>query len=420
MLADRLEYAIAQAQRTQQILVVCYFDLDGFKRVNDQFGHGVGDQLLIEITTRIQDILRATDTLARLGGDEFALLLGTFRQEAECYPVLDRILATTEAPFVTHKGTLSVSASIGVTFYPLDEADASSLLRHADQALHQAKESGKNCFCIYDSEHHKAVQRTRKRRQQLTAALQHQEFVLYYQTKVHLVNGDIAGVEALIRWQHPDNGILPPSEFLPLILGSDLEIPLGEWVIATALQQMARWQADGCSLRVSVNISAIHLQQANFAERLQTLLAQQPTVSAHHLELEILESSALEDLQRVSQILLDCKQLGVHISLDDFGTGYSSLSYFRALPVETLKIDQSFVREMLVNADDLSIVESVIYLAHAMKRAVIAEGVESSAHARMLVELGCFYGQGYAIARPMPAADVLTWVTRWQEGPGLA
>ncbi len=419
LLVDRLSQALAYAQRTQQSLAVCYLDLDGFKPVNDQWGHEAGDRLLVEITKRLQGIMRATDTLARLGGDEFALLLGAMKHDADCHDIRERMLAAIEIPFLIHEQAVSVSASIGVTLYPRDDADAGSLLRHADHAMYQAKESGRRRFCVYDPEHNREIQSTRKQRQRLAEALQDQEFVLFYQPKVHLVSGIMVGSEALIRWQHPERGILAPGEFLPLMAGSDLEVPLGEWVIETALRQIAVWKMDGLPLRVSVNIGAHHLQQPNFTDRLQAILEKHPEVSADNLELEILESSAVDDLRRVSQVLVDCKRLGVHFSLDDFGTGYSSLSYFRELPVETLKIDQSFVREMLDNSDDLSIVESIIHLARTLKRSVIAEGIESAAHAAALVKLGCFYGQGYAIARPMPAEALLAWLTRWRENPAL-
>ncbi len=419
LLVDRLGHALAHAQRHGESLGVCYLDLDGFKPVNDRFGHEAGDRLLIQVTKRLQTLLRSSDTLARLGGDEFALLLGTIKQDSDCYEIIERMLAAIEMPFLIQDQPVSVSASIGVTLYPRDNADASTLLRHADQAMYQAKELGKKRFFVYDSEYNQEVQSVRKRRERLSQALQHEEFMLYYQPKVHLVEGSVIGAEALIRWQHPDRGMLGPNEFLPLIIGSDLEAPMGEWVIETALRQMATWEADGMPIPVSVNVGANHLQRADFTERLKMLLDRHSEVSADHLELEILESSALNDLRQASRVLVACKDLGVHFSLDDFGTGYSSLSYFRELPVETLKIDQSFVRDMLDNSDDLNIVESVIHLARTLKRSVIAEGVESAAHAATLVQLGCFYGQGYAIARPMPADAMLAWLTRWQNSPKL-
>ncbi|CAK0779437.1 diguanylate cyclase [Gammaproteobacteria bacterium] len=419
LLVDRLSQSLAQAQRTGQLLAVCYLDLDGFKPVNDQFGHETGDQLLVEITSRLQSMLRAGDTLARMGGDEFALLLGTLEQEKECSCVLERVLANIATPFNINDQSISVSASIGVTLFPHDSTDAGCLLRHADQAMYQAKEMGKNRFCFFDSDHNQELREGRERRERLALALQNQEFVLYYQLKVHLTSGTLVGAEALIRWQHPERGLVAPDDFLPQLEGSDLEVPLGEWVIETALRQIAAWKTADLTLRVSVNISAHHLQQPNFKDRLQVLLGRYPEVSAGDLELEILESAALDDLKQASQILSDCKKMGVHFSLDDFGTGYSSLSYFRELPVETLKIDQSFVRGMLGNPDDHGIVESVIGLARIFNRAVIAEGVESPEHATALVELGCVHGQGYAIARPMPANDLLAWVARWREKSGL-
>ncbi len=419
LLVDRLGQAVVRAQRSDEILAVCYLDLDGFKLINDQLGHDAGDILLVKVTKRLQAMLRASDTLARLGGDEFALLLGSVQKADDCSRIVERMLVAIASPFTIKEQSVSISASIGMTIFPFDTADVGSLLRHADQAMYQAKEAGKNRFCLYDSLLNRERQSTRKKRDRLSEALQQQEFVLYYQPKVHLVDGTMVGAEALIRWQHPENGLLAPQEFLPLISDSELEVPIGEWVIDAALQQIGIWQADGLPLRVSVNISATHLQQPNFTERLRTLLEKHKGVSADSLELEILESSAFTNLKQVSHILNACKELGVHFALDDFGTGYSSLSYFRDLPVETLKIDQSFVREMLDNSDDLNIVESVIHLARTLKRSVVAEGIETSAHAEALVKLGCPHGQGYAISRPIPAEAILAWLKRWKDSPGL-
>jgi diguanylate cyclase (GGDEF)-like protein/PAS domain S-box-containing protein len=413
LLGDRLEQAIARARRSGRILAVCYLDLDGFKPINDRFGHDAGDRLLVEITRRLQRMSRGDDTLARLGGDEFVLLWNDIQQESECYAALDRILSEVGLPMPMGGVSVAVTASVGVTLFPRDNADADSLLRHADQAMYRAKEDGKNRFHLYDPEHDRQIKARRETQRRLVEALEKREFVLYYQPKVHLVEGTVIGAEALIRWQHPERGLLPPGEFLDYLTGSDLEISVGEWVIETALTQMAVWRAMGLDLGVSVNIGPDHLQQPGFVDRLSEALARHPEVPAQRLELEILESAAIGDMDNASRILSACLALGVHFALDDFGTGYASLAYFRKLPVQTLKIDQAFVRDMLDDPEDLGIVDSVVRLAQVFNRPVIAEGVETIEHGAVLVQLGCYLGQGYGIARPMPATQLPAWIASW-------
>ncbi len=244
--------------------------------------------------------------------------------------------------------------------------------------------------------------------------MQNKEFVLYYQPKVNMRTGAVIGAEALIRWQHPERGLLAPGLFLPAIEDQPISVNLGEWVIATALQQLSVWQAAGLHIPVSVNIGARQLQDAGFVETLTTLLAAQPDVAPHCLELEVLETSAMEDIAHVSQVMRACQALGVQFALDDFGTGYSSLTYLKRLPAECIKIDQSFVRDMLTDTDDMAIVQGVIGLAKAFQRQVIAEGVETVAHGALLLPLGCELAQGYGIARPMPASDLPAWVAQWR------
>ncbi|MDO8776946.1 MAG: EAL domain-containing protein [Burkholderiaceae bacterium] len=418
LLADRMHQAIAQAQRRGQLLAVTYLDLDGFKSINDHHGHEAGDQLLIALAARMKQALREGDTLARIGGDEFVAVLIDLPDVAASVPMLNRLLAAAAQPVHFGELMLQVSASLGVTFYPqAEDADADLLLRQADQAMYQAKLAGKNRFHVFDAEqdrsvrgHHESVERIRR-------ALAEGEFVLHYQPKVNMRKGKVIGVEALIRWQHPDKGLLAPAVFLPVIEDHPLAIDIGEWVIGTALRQMALWQAGGLAMPVSVNIGARQLQQANFIERLRTIVATHPHIRPGDLELEVLETSALEDLAHVSQVIEACREIGVMFALDDFGTGYSSLTYLKRLPVAQLKIDQSFVRNMLDDPDDLAILEGVIGLASAFRRQVIAEGVETVAHGAMLLQLGCELAQGYGIARPMPAHDLPYWSAIWRPDP---
>jgi len=415
LLSDRLAQALARSRRTQRSVAVCYLDLDGFKAVNDQFGHAGGDTLLVSITERLRSVLRTDDTLARLGGDEFVLLLTELTQSQECRLALDRVLAIVKEPLNIDEQFVTVSASIGVAIYPADDADADTLLRHADQAMYMAKEGGKNNYHFFDPEHDHLIQTHRLNLQRLREALEHREFVLYYQPKADLFSGEIVGAEALIRWEHPQKGLLAPATFLNHMEGSDLEAAVGEWVIDSVLQQISRWNVMGLSFTVSANISADHLLRNNFADRLQQLLHSHPEVSPSSLELEILETAALTDMKKAVRTITECRKLGVQFALDDFGTGYSSLTYFLNLPVQLLKIDQSFVRVMLEDPGGLGIVESVVRLAQAFNRPVIAEGVETLEHGSMLMHFGCRLAQGYGIAKPMPAGLFPQWMQDWQE-----
>jgi diguanylate cyclase (GGDEF)-like protein/PAS domain S-box-containing protein len=416
LLTDRLAQALTRTRRTQRSVAVCYLDLDGFKDINDKYGHAGGDQLLIAISQRLQGVMRADDTLARLGGDEFVLLLTDLAQAQECQLALDRILAIVKKPIEIDGEITGVSASIGVTIYPEDDADADTLLRHADQAMYIAKERGKNSYRFFDQTHDHLVQTQRLNLQRLREALEHHEFVLYYQPKADLLSGEIIGAEALIRWQHPEKGLLPPAAFLHYLEGSDLEIEVGEWVIDSVLQQIADWNAAGVTFTVSANISADHLLRNDFSERVRALLGAHPEVEPSSLELEILETAALTDMKKAVRTITECRKLGVQFSLDDFGTGYSSLTYFLNLPVQLLKIDQSFVRVMLEDPGGLGIVDNVVRMARAFNRPVIAEGVETLEHGAMLMHLGCSHAQGYGIAKPMPADQLLPWIQSWQAG----
>ncbi len=414
LLADRLSQGILHARRVGNSLAVCYLDLDGFKPINDQHGHAVGDLFLIEMANRLKQELRGEDTLARLGGDEFVIILTNVTDPNEIHVVLDRVLNAVNAVAHIEGLTISTTASIGVTLFPDDNADPDTLLRHADQAMYLAKDAGKNRYQIFDPEHDRQVQTHRSELQRLRTALEQNEFVMFYQPKVDLISGEVVGAEALIRWQHPERGLIPPGAFLPYIEGSDLEFPLGEWVVDQVMQQIQRWNAAGIRLVVSANISADHLLQPTFVEFLQQTLARYPEVAPASLELEILETVALADMEQAINVLIECRRLGIRLALDDFGTGYSSLAYFRSLPVDILKIDQSFVRHMLEDPDDLGLVESVVRLARAFNRHVIAEGVETLEHGALLLQLGCPLAQGYGVAKPMPAERIPAWIDEWR------
>ncbi len=414
LLADRLQQNMAKCQRSGQSLAVVYLDLDGFKAINDQHGHDVGDELLKAVAQRMKEVLREGDTLARIGGDEFVAVLVELSNMHDCEPVLVRLLRAAADPLTVGEAMLQVSASIGVTIHPQDGVDADQLMRHADQAMYLAKQSGKNRYHLFDIVQDAAVKTKRESLEHIRHALEQREFVLYYQPKVNMKTGALVGAEALIRWQHPQRGLLPPGVFLPLIENHPVSVELGEWVIGSALKQLAAWHAAGLDITVSVNIGARQLQQTDFVLRLSDLLAAHPEVNPQRLELEILETSALEDINQISEVMHACRALGVRFALDDFGTGYSSLTYLKRLPADVLKIDQSFVRDMLDDPDDLAIIEGIIGLATAFRREVIAEGVEMVELGELLLPLGCELAQGYGIARPMPAAELPGWAAKWR------
>jgi len=415
LLADRLRQAIQHCARSGKSSAVCFLDLDGFKAVNDQFGHAVGDQLLISVAAQLRAVMRADDTLARLGGDEFVLLLSDIGSPEECTLILDRVLLAVARPVQIGPHRIHTSASIGVSLYPADNVDADTLLRHADQTMVRAKEAGKNRYQLFDPDSDRKAQTHRQTLERLRHALQHEEFALYYQPKVDLQTGEVIGVEALIRWLPPGAPMIAPAEFLPHIHGSDLEGAFGAWVLRAAVAQAAAWQQAGEAVKVSANISANHLLQPSFIDDLRSALAAHPQLPPSQLELEVLETAEIGDMEQAVAILQRCRELGVHFALDDFGTGYSSLTYLRKLPVDTLKIDQSFVRDMLSDPDDLGIVEGVIRLAAVFQRKVIAEGVETLEHGALLRQLGCRLAQGYGIARPMPASAFPAWRQQWRE-----
>ena len=421
LLADRLRQAMALPTLQNRLLAVAYLDLDGFKGINDRHGHGAGDRLLTSLAFNMKCALRKGDTLARLGGDEFVAVLLNLDNADASVPVLNRLLEAAADPVQVGDLSLGLTASIGVAFYSeKDDVDADSLLRRADQAMYQAKLAGGNRFHIFDPDHDEIVRGRHENLEHVRQALAAGQFVLYYQPKVNMRTGKVVGAEALIRWQHPDRGLLPPGMFLPVIEEHPLAIELGEWVINSALAQMETWIDAGFDLPVSVNVGALQLQQLDFVDRLRGLLAAHPRIKPFSLELEVLETSALQDVVQTSQVLNACREIGVLFALDDFGTGYSSLTYLKRLPASVLKIDQSFVSDMLDDPENLNILEGVLGLASAFHRQVIAEGVETVEHGLMLLQLGCELAQGYGIARPMPAGDLLGWVATWRPDPRWA
>lgn len=415
LLADRLQQAIAQTKRRRQFFAVAYLDLDGFKSINDEHGRDAGDRLLTSLAFNMRCALREGDTLARLGGDEFVAVILDLGDLAASLPILDLLLEAASERVQVGDLSLSVSASIGVTFYPqAEEADPDLLLRQADQAMYQAKLAGGNRYHIYDREHDQNVRGRHENLEHVRRAIAAHEFVLHYQPKVNMRTGKVIGAEALIRWQNPERGLLPPGMFLPVIEDHPLAVELGEWVIDAALSQMEQWHEEGLDIPVSVNVGALQLQQPDFVDRLSRALAVHSRLKPFSLEIEVLETSALHDVVQTSQVFNACHDIGVQFALDDFGTGYSSLIYLKRLPASILKIDQSFVSDMLENPESLNILEGILSLASAFHRQVIAEGVETVEHGLMLLHLGCDLAQGFGIARPMTAAEIPAWVRAWK------
>lgn len=411
LFSDRFYQAIAHSKRSNTQLAICFLDLDNFKPVNDNYGHEVGDQVLIEVAERIAENIREEDTVSRQGGDEFTLLLKDIESYAQCEQTIKRIHHSLAQPYLIDDQPYHITASTGITLYPSDDGDIDTLLRHADQAMYQAKLAGKNRYLRFNTTQNQETAKKHHRLDTIAQALSDNEFSLFYQPKVNMATGDVFGVEALIRWIHPEKGIIPPSEFLPILEGSNLEIQLGNWVIDQALIQLDSWQRQGIKLEVSINISSHHLQSEQFFTQFDNALASYPNVDSHYLQLEILESSALGDISTIRKIIKACKHiLGINIALDDFGTGYSSLTHLRNIPVNTIKIDQSFVRDMLDDPSDYAIIDGIIGLSDSFNREVIAEGVETTEHGLMLLLMGCKEAQGYGIAKPMPANEIPSWL----------
>ena len=414
-LAQMLDEALKTSRREGSLLTVCYLDLDHFKPVNDQFGHAAGDRLLLELAGRMRRSLRSwaggDDVVARIGGDEFVLLLRTATLEDSRHAV-ERVLNQVCQPYAlgVGAGPVMVTASIGATVFPLDGADAETLLRHADHAMYGAKQAGRNGYLFFDAEHDRRAEARFVALGRVQEALDANEFRLYFQPKVDMRSGTVLGVEALLRWKHPEKGVISPAQFLPLIENTGLSGSVGNWVLQHGIEQLAQWLRQGLDMTVSINVSARHLQEPLFAQHLAGLLARHQAPVAHRLIIEVLETAALADIDYTCALMVECRALGVRFALDDFGTGYSTFTYLKRLPIDMLKIDRSFVTNMLSDRHDLAIVEGVIGLSQTFGCTVVAEGVETPEQAQRLIEIGCDVGQGNGIAAAMPADEVLDWV----------
>jgi diguanylate cyclase (GGDEF)-like protein/PAS domain S-box-containing protein len=421
-LAQMLQTAMQTSRREGSLLTVCYLDLDHFKPVNDRFGHEAGDRLLLELADRMRRSLRSwaggDDVAARIGGDEFVLLLRTATLEESRHAV-ERALNQVCQPYAlgVGAGPVTVTASVGATVFPLDGADAETLLRHADHAMYGAKQAGRNGYLFFDAEHDRRAEARFVALGRIQEALDANEFCLYYQPKVDMRHAKVLGLEALLRWKHPQQGVISPAQFLPLIENTGLAISVGNWVLQQGIDQLARWLRLGLDITVSINVSARHLQEPLFAQHLAGLLSRHQAPVAHRLIIEVLETAALADVDYTCELMEECRALGVRFALDDFGTGYSTFTYLKRLPIDMLKIDRSFVINMLADRQDLAIVEGVIGLSQTFGCTVVAEGVETRAQAQRLIEIGCEVGQGNGIAAAMPADRVVEWVRDYKGMP---
>ncbi|SHK12119.1 diguanylate cyclase (GGDEF) domain-containing protein [Marinobacter antarcticus] len=414
-LTELFEQELYEAGRRNGLVSVCFIDLDGFKIINDEHGHAVGDAVLRSVAAKLQATVRSHDIVARLGGDEFVAILRDVGDER----VYARLLEVIRQPISFRHHVLQISGSMGITVYPDDDSDTDLLIRHADQAMYAAKETGKNCYKVFDLQSHSSRKERIRVLDQVGSALREQQMELYYQPKICFRNRTVNGFEALIRWNHPKEGILGPGHFLEHIEYTEYARTLGNFVIREAVKQLVEFARQDLPYTLSINLSPSHFLSQQFRDDISGALEGCPRDIRAKLILEILETTAMDDTETVLQNLKACRELGVDISLDDFGTGYSSLDYFRRLPAQEIKIDRSFVMDMLNDADDSMIVSAIVSLSKSFKRRLVAEGIESADVERKLIELGCDIGQGFFYSKPLPLPEAVSWASAYQRDNGV-
>ncbi len=413
---DHLTLELAHARRNKCMVAVIFLDLDRFKTINDTLGHAIGDRLLQEVAKRLTGCLRGGDTVARLGGDEFMLLLSGITHGEDVAKVARRILEVLKPPFNLDGHELHITGSMGISLYPSDGEDAETLIKNADTAMYRAKEQGRGAYQFYTPSMNAKAFEHLILENDLQRALERQEFVVYYQPQVSLHTGQIVGVEALVRWQHPDKGLVPPMEFIPLAEETGLIIPLGDWVFWEACAQNRAWQKAGFPpLWIAINLSARRFKQKGLIKDIARIL-KETGLDPNYLELELTESHLMENVEATLSTLHELKAMGIHLSVDDFGTGYSSLSYLKRFPIDKLKIDRLFVLDITSNPDDAAIAMAIIAMAHSLKLKVTAEGVETKEQLEFLRAHQCDEMQGYYFSRPVPA-EIITQLL--QEGRRL-
>ena len=406
LLSDRLDQAMMRAHRGGNSVAVLYIDLDRFKHINDSLGHTVGDQLLKSVAERLQTCVRSSDTVSRQGGDEFLVLLADVVHPHDAALCAEKIILALDMPHRIAGHDLRITASIGIATYPGDAADAEALLRNADFAMYQAKYTGRNNYQFFRPEMNANAIERQSVETDLRQAVGRQEFMLNYQPKIDLETGAVVGVEALIRWHRPRHGVVLPARFIPVAEESGLILPIGRWVLDTACRQARAWQNEGLApISIAINVSAVELRAKDFLTNVQQIL-EQTRLEPRFLEIELTETFMMQDWKSTAEILRALKGLGVRIALDDFGTGYSSLSYMKRFPIDALKIDQSFVRDMTTDSDDASIVSAVIDMGRSLNMRVVAEGIQTQDQLQFLKDRHCPEGQGFYFAPPVPAEQL--------------
>jgi diguanylate cyclase (GGDEF)-like protein/PAS domain S-box-containing protein len=405
LLLDRLEQSIHYARRSKRLVAVLFLDLDRFKFINDSLGHGFGDQVLCAVGRRLQQAVREADTVARFGGDEFAIVLAEVAEAEDVGLIAAKILRLLAEPHRLAGREVTHTACMGLSLYPKDSDDAATLIRNADMAMCRAKKDKQNSFAFYSPDMNQRILETLELEEALRRALERSEFCLYYQPKIDLASGRIVGCEALLRWQHPQRGMVSPANFIPLAEETGLIVPLGTWVLREACRQAIQWQEQGLpALSMAVNISGRQFREPDFVDIVERAL-QESGLEPGHLELEITESVAMENVETAIMTWIDLKVLGVSLSVDDFGTGYSSLNYLKQFPIHSLKIDRTFVRDIASDPNDAAIASSVIALAQNMGLKVVGEGIEAEEQLTFLRDRGCDMGQGYLFSPPVPATE---------------
>ena len=403
LLYDRLKMSISRAKRTEKLIGILFLDLDNFKNINDTHGHIVGENLLKDVANRLIECMRAGDTVARLGGDEYTVLLPQISDPKEIVYVAQRIMNSFKEPFIIQSHEFFVTTSIGISIYPSDGENTIELLKSADLALHHAKREGRNNYQFYSKQMNIRIKKRLKLENELRQALSKNQFLLHYQPMIHIESGEIFGVEALIRWNHDEMGIVSPMDFIPLAEETRMIIPIGEWVLKTACEQCNVWRDMGYpELNIAVNVSSLQFHQKDFFKNFKIIL-EKTRFNMDHLTVEITENSIMGKTKEIIETMRSIKRIGVKISIDDFGTGYSSLNYLKRFPIHTLKIDRSFIMDIPNDPDSVVITKAIISLAKALKLEVVAESVERKDQLDFLRENGCDYIQGYYFCRPVPA-----------------
>ena len=402
---DRLDSVISRSEKFMEKTVLMFIDLDNFKTVNDTLGHDVGDKLLKLVAERLSNTVRFGDVVCRIGGDEFAIILENVSELSVASMIAEKCLASLFQPIEISGNELHIGASIGVSVYPDDAQDKYTLLKYADTAMYYAKNGGKNAYRLFEQSMQEDAQKRFTMENNLRRAMERAEFVLHYQPQIDVTSGQITGVEALIRWIHPELGIITPAEFIPIAEDTGLIVEIGEWVIREACQEMKRWNEEGHKLRVAVNLSGRQLKEHNFVETVLAIV-EETGIDPEYLELELTESMLMEASASIIEKLFDLKAAGIKLAIDDFGTGYSSMSYLKAFPVNCLKIDRSFISDLPQNNEDAAITKAIIAMAKSLRMEVVAEGIETAEQGNFLREHGCDTYQGYFYSKPISPEDI--------------